>query len=59
MICGGPQKMAQNRQKLRKLIGNDTRGSVPTSVSLGVTKIEKNQSKMADFLVFNHFIPLK
>ena len=32
--------MAQNRQKLRKLIENDTRGSVPATVSLGVTKKE-------------------
>ena len=30
--------MAQNRQNLRKLIGNDTRGSVPATVSVGVTK---------------------
>ena len=34
--------MAQNRQKLRKLIGNDTRGSVPATVSLGVTKKDKH-----------------
>ena len=37
--------MAQNRQKLRKLIENDTRGSVPATVSLGVTTQNLNRNK--------------
>ncbi len=45
MICGGPQKMAQNRQNLRKLIGNDTRGGVSATVSLGGTKKDKHTQK--------------
>ena len=29
------------------------------SIPVGVTKIEEKSVKMADFFVFNHFIPLK